>query len=150
MKEELSKNFSLSEFLISSTRPDMAKQMKVSDKEYENIKKLVIEILQPIRDTLNENITISSGFRCEKLNKAIGGSASSDHMYAMAADIVSKQIRENPEKVARMIWSKNIKSIRQLIVYPNNKFIHVSVNTPLKPYKHEFLKSINNKIERLA
>lgn len=51
------------------------------------IKELTTTILQPLRDAWGKPITISSGYRCEELNKAVGGSKTSAHMTGYAADI---------------------------------------------------------------
>ncbi|MGM9737540.1 MAG: D-Ala-D-Ala carboxypeptidase family metallohydrolase [Candidatus Cryptobacteroides sp.] len=52
------------------------------------VKELTEMILQPLRDAWGGPITISSGWRCEELNKEVGGSATSAHKTGYAADIV--------------------------------------------------------------
>jgi hypothetical protein len=44
-------------------------------------------IFQPIREQFQEPIIISSGYRSEKLNEAIGGSLNSQHSKGQAGDI---------------------------------------------------------------
>jgi len=44
------------------------------------------ELLQPIRDFYNEPLVVHSGFRCSKLNRAIGGSSKSQHCLFEACD----------------------------------------------------------------
>jgi hypothetical protein len=44
-------------------------------------------VLQPLRDKYGKSINITSGYRSPKLNKAIGGSSTSQHCYGQAADI---------------------------------------------------------------
>jgi hypothetical protein len=53
----------------------------------ENFKKLAINIFQPIREHFGKPIIISSGYRSAELNKAIGGSLSSQHSSGEAIDI---------------------------------------------------------------
>jgi uncharacterized protein YcbK (DUF882 family) len=43
--------------------------------------------LQSLRETIERPLTISSGFRCRKHNRAIHGSKDSQHCLGMAADI---------------------------------------------------------------
>lgn len=50
-----------------------------------NIKALVDNILQPVRDHFGQ-VIISSGYRSPKLNAVIGGSATSQHCFGEAAD----------------------------------------------------------------
>ena len=52
-----------------------------------NVVKLANQ-LQTIRDVIKTPIQINSAYRCKKHNKAIGGSASSQHILGKAADIV--------------------------------------------------------------
>jgi hypothetical protein len=53
----------------------------------DNLQALVDNVLQPLRDALGKPINISSGYRSPDVNKAIGGSATSDHTRGQAADI---------------------------------------------------------------
>jgi hypothetical protein len=53
----------------------------------ENFKKLAANIFQPIREHFGKPIIISSGYRSAELNKAIGGSLSSQHCSGEAIDI---------------------------------------------------------------
>jgi hypothetical protein len=53
----------------------------------ENFKKLAEKVFQPIRDHFGVPIRISSGYRSAALNKAIGGSLSSQHCSGEAIDI---------------------------------------------------------------
>lgn len=53
----------------------------------ENLKQLCIHVLEPVKDLANGfSVYISSGYRCEKLNSAIGGSITSQHVKGQAAD----------------------------------------------------------------
>jgi uncharacterized protein YcbK (DUF882 family) len=45
-------------------------------------------MLQCIRNVVDFPLVISSGFRCEAHNKAVGGEADSAHTRGLAADIV--------------------------------------------------------------
>ena len=47
----------------------------------------LLEALQEVRDVLNESMTITSGYRCEAHNKAVGGVNTSSHLKGWAADI---------------------------------------------------------------
>jgi hypothetical protein len=93
---QLSKNLSLAEV----TRSETAKRRGISNmptpEHIENFKKLAENVFQPIRDHFGCPIHISSGYRSEALNKAIGGAgkvingkyvASSQHCHGEAIDI---------------------------------------------------------------
>jgi hypothetical protein len=84
---QLSTNLSLAEV----TRSETAKRRGISNmptpEHIENFKKLAINIFQPIREHFGKPILISSGYRSAELNKAIGGSLSSQHSSGEAIDI---------------------------------------------------------------
>jgi hypothetical protein len=84
---QLSTNLSLAEV----TRSETAKRRGISNmptpEHIENFKKLAVNIFQPIREHFGKPILISSGYRSAELNKAIGGSLSSQHCSGEAIDI---------------------------------------------------------------
>jgi uncharacterized protein YcbK (DUF882 family) len=45
-------------------------------------------VLEPLRITLQKPVIITSGYRSKKLNEAIGGSSTSQHMKGQAADLI--------------------------------------------------------------
>jgi hypothetical protein len=84
---QLSKNLALAEV----TRSETAKRKGISNmptpEHLENFKKLAENVFQPIREHFGVPIHISSGYRSAALNKAVGGSASSQHCTGEAIDI---------------------------------------------------------------
>lgn len=56
-------------------------------KATEALTALVEDVLDPLREMYGHPIYVSSGYRCHRLNKAVGGAASSQHMRGEAADI---------------------------------------------------------------
>lgn len=54
----------------------------------ENLTKIeLLDSLQKVRDILEKPMKITSGYRCEKHNLAVGGVSSSSHLSGTAADI---------------------------------------------------------------
>lgn len=80
-------HFELDEFIRSSVAKRKNIENFPSFEAVENLNELVETILEPLRVAYGMPITISSGYRCEKLNKAVGGVASSVHMKGLAADL---------------------------------------------------------------
>ena len=60
-----------------------------------NLTNLVLKILDPLREKYGKPIIVNSGYRCPELNKAVGGSKTSDHQYGLAADITGGSKTEN-------------------------------------------------------
>ena len=84
----------------------------------ENVKALVTEVLDPVREKLGMPIVVNSGYRCEKHNKDVGGVRNSQHLRGEAADI---HCADN--KRLKQLIIENGK-FDQLITYPT--FLHVS------------------------
>lgn len=121
---EISKNFNLSEFEYSKT----AKKYKIDnavkgDYIKNNIKELVHQVLQPLRDKIEKPIHISSGYRCLKLNEKVGGVPTSQHVYGQAADIKVEDM--SSYEIAKAVMELYL-PFDQMILYPN--FVHISIS----------------------
>jgi hypothetical protein len=84
---QLSANLSLAEVIRSETAKRRGISNMPTPEHIENFKKLAANIFQPIREHFGKPILISSGYRSAELNKAIGGSLSSQHCSGEAIDI---------------------------------------------------------------
>ena len=87
MAVQLTKHFSLEELCASATAKARGIQNKPQVQQIVALVYLTCYVLEPLREAMNEPIPISSGFRCEQLNRAVGGVASSQHMKGQAADL---------------------------------------------------------------
>jgi len=79
-------NFRYGEFEKSDAAIRLDIDNTPDDKQWKNIEKLAVRVLQPIRNRFG-SIKITSGFRAPELNIAIGGSRWSNHCRGEAADI---------------------------------------------------------------
>ena len=126
---KLTKNFTYEEMIASST----AKRLKIDNtpsvKELANLRKLCQEVLQPIRDKYGKTITVTSGYRCPKLNRAVGGSTTSQHVFGQAADITLGTPALKKMLFNLILDMMNKKQIRvgQLIDEYGYRWIHVSL-----------------------
>lgn len=87
MKEQITKNFTLSELTHSDTALKYGLSNIPSNAEYMNMKALCENVLQPLRNALNKPIKVNSCFRSSQVNAKVGGAKSSQHLLGMAADI---------------------------------------------------------------
>lgn len=83
----LTRNLSLAEMIKSNTAKRLGIKNSPTDEHLGNMILWAENIFQPIRDQFQEPIIISSGYRSEKLNEAIGGSLNSQHSKGQAGDI---------------------------------------------------------------
>jgi uncharacterized protein YcbK (DUF882 family) len=84
--KKLSSNFSVREFACS----DGSDPIFIADE--------LVVVLQKIRTHFGRAVTITSAYRTPARNSAVGGTAYSQHLYGMAADIKVSGI--SPKKVA--------------------------------------------------
>ncbi len=75
---KLSKNFALSEITHSNTAKRLGIDNEPTETHLQNMQYLVDNLIQPLRDAVGP-IRVSSGYRNPELNRAIGGSRSSQH-----------------------------------------------------------------------
>ena len=86
------KYFSISEMLKSDTAVKRGLWNGANLEVEENLRALVEQVLDPLREAYGKPIRVTSGYRCPKLNTLVGGSPNSQHMKGEAADIVGSPI----------------------------------------------------------
>lgn len=84
---KLSQNLSLNEVTKSNTAMRRGIDNTPSEEHLENLKYVAEKVFQPIREYFGVPIYISSGYRSQALNEAIGGSPRSFHSHGMALDL---------------------------------------------------------------
>lgn len=131
LKYQPMKYFSYSEFFSSDVAekhqvkniPDDAQLSQV----LENIKALVLNVLDPLRAMIARPIIITSGYRCQRVNELVGGSKTSQHLVGKAADFhIQGHTPQQMEMVYRTI--QMYYDFDQLIFYPSKNIIHISWN----------------------
>lgn len=125
---KLSKNFTYDEMIHSATAKRLNIDNMPNAKELENLKVLCQTVLQPIRDKRGSAITVTSGYRCPKLNALVGGSKTSQHVFGQAADITLGNPTLNKKLFNMIVDMINKKEIRvgQLIDEYNYRWLHIS------------------------
>lgn len=115
--QELTKSATASRRGINNTPDDSVKK---------NLTLLVEHILDPLREAWGAPIIVTSGYRCGRLNKAVGGAAKSQHLYGQAADIRTVSDRpEDNKKLFDLIRELKL-PYDQLIDEYNYNWVHVS------------------------
>lgn len=82
------RHFELQEFLVSDTARSRRIDNYPGFAEVDNLRDLCEGVLDPLREAWGSALNVTSGYRCPKLNKAVGGVSNSVHQKGLAADIV--------------------------------------------------------------
>lgn len=116
-KTQLSANFKSNEFACKGK--GCCSKVLIDEK--------LVEYLQRIRNHFGKPVTINSAFRCEKHNKAVGGSSGSYHVKGQAADIVVKGVK--PAEVAKYAETIGILGIGLYERDKDGYFVHIDTRT---------------------
>lgn len=81
------KHFTMQELASSATAERKGIDNTPDQKAAAALTVLVANVLDPLRDAWGKPIVVNSGYRCPKLNRAVGGVARSQHTKGEAADI---------------------------------------------------------------
>lgn len=117
------KYFTLKELTRSATAEAKGIDNTPTPEVEKNLTLLVENVLDPLREIYGKPITVNSGYRCPELNKAVGGSKTSDHVKGFAADITGGSKEEN-ERIFNII--KHNFHFKQLIDEKGFSWVHVS------------------------
>lgn len=134
----LTKHFSLAEMIRSDEALRLGIRNVPDEQQQDNLRRLCVEILEPLRAVLGRPITVTSGLRVPVLNTIIGGSQTSDHCHGRAADI----------KVEGMTAKAVCETVRaaglpyKQLIHEFGAWCHVSIPPRAEPPKREDLTAI--------
>lgn len=124
---KLSKNFTLEEYSKSQTADRLGIDNVPSAQHLDNARMLFERVVQRVRDHFGPTV-INSGYRSPALNKAVGGSNTSQHSTGQAVDI--EVPGKSNQEVA--VWIRDNLEFDQLILegykpgIPGSGWVHVS------------------------
>jgi uncharacterized protein YcbK (DUF882 family) len=109
---DLTKDFSTSEFMCKCGCRKCTIDLKL------------VHILQSIRDVVGFPLAVSSGYRCEEHNRAVGGEPNSAHTRGLAVDLLipASPLRYKFLKEALVVFKR---------IGISEEFIHVDVDKNL-------------------
>lgn len=126
----LTTHFTLAEFTASQAaaraRPPLDNTPPAA--VYNNIRSTAIA-LEVVRVALGHPIIISSGYRSDAVNRAVGGAASSGHKSGWAVDFICPSFGR-PLDVCREIVSANIPY--DLLIHEFGAWVHISFAPALR------------------
>lgn len=138
------KYFSIAELCKSQTANDNGINNTPS-KEIESNLTILIGFLDELREQWGSPIRVNSGYRCEALNKAVKGSATSAHMLGFAADLWPLNGKFEDFKIFCLDFIAN-KEYDQCIIEKNSsgsQWIHIGLyNNKMEQRKSHFSLSV--------
>lgn len=120
----MAQHFTLAEL----TRSDTADRLRIANTpnhdEVRQLNHLMDNCLDPIRKAWGKPIGVNSGYRCRRLNEAVGGAPTSQHLKGEAADITTGS-KEGNRRLFELIQSLGV-DFDQLIDESGYKWLHIS------------------------
>lgn len=136
------KYFKFEQWAVSSTAKQKGIDNSVPPNFQPRVKELVEKILDPLREAWGSDIIVSSGYRCDALNRAIGGSRTSAHSQAYAADLVPVGRSTNEFALFVMHWlhDNNIKFDQFIDEHkPNSAWVHIAIRNGGEQQRKQYL-----------
>ena len=130
---QISEHISYTEATFSLTAKRLGIDNTPNPDQLQNMKELAENVFEPLREALGNNpIHISSFFRCQKLNKVVGGAINSQHvaLNGSAMDIQNESNPSNKEIFDYIKWGMEFDQL--ICEFPdkdgNPSWVHVSWN----------------------
>ena len=134
------------------SRSDTAKRKNIDNSVPSNLRphaeELINNILDPLRDAWGSDLYLTSAYRGYALNKVVGGSTTSAHSYAYAADLVPKNGKTLEFKEFAMKWLLNNGiNFDQFIDEYSGKssWVHIGIRNGSGNQRKQYLKYLNGK-----
>lgn len=143
---KLTENLTLEEAIYSAKGRALGLDNTPSAAEIKVMKVTAEKVFQPVRDHFGKPIKVTSMYRSAAVNRAVGGSATSQHRTGEAIDMQGLQGLTNAEI---FYYIKNHLDFDQLIwEYGNQQqpaWVHVSYTAKRKNRKMVFAIGVNKK-----
>jgi zinc D-Ala-D-Ala carboxypeptidase len=123
--EKISQHITLKEATFSQTAENLKINNTPGQKELEAMVLVAEKCFEPLRAWYGKPIRINSFYRNSALNKAVKGSATSQHLKGEAIDIDAGSSVENKKLFE---WCRDNLTFDQLINEYNYSWVHISYN----------------------
>ena len=120
------KYFTMNELTASATAKRLGIPNVPTWREADNLRLLVENVLDPLREAWGAPIIVTSGYRSKLLNEMVGGAANSQPVLGMAADI--RSLSDKPSENERLfdITRRLDLPFDQLIDEYHYNWVHIS------------------------
>ena len=138
MGKQWTEHFNEVEFTVSRSHPDLV--VRIPSKYQDSMKRVAVELFEPIRSELGRTIKILSGYRSPELNAAVGGSRTSQHVVGQAADGTAVDLRDVIYLIIDMVQDGKLDTAGQIIYYPDQAFFHIALASRRYPKPTLYIK----------
>jgi len=123
VNQQLSKNFSLDEFIVSRTSERFGYNNTPEDQAISNLKELCVHVLRQFREIIGVSVFFSSVYRCSSANVIKGGYYHLQHLEGKAADFLT------PSCQLSASFNTILKNLPfDQLIFEFGKWIHVYYN----------------------
>lgn len=126
----LSPHFTLAELTRSDTAAARGIDNAPGSEHLANLQRLAAT-LEQVRALLGQPMLISSGYRSPALNRAVGGSSTSDHSNGLAADFTSPRFGA-VRQVCEAIQASGIAFDQLIYEQGNTEWVHLGIGTRMR------------------
>lgn len=142
----MSEHFSFIELVDSKSHPELVNQNMVDARGYEKQLKYTASTLEEIRAILGVPMKITSGFRNNALNKAVGGSPTSGHAKGLCADFIPIGMDVNDAFELIQFNKDKCPSLKKCIYESvrGSKWLHIETKTEVNQ-PQQFFTTTNGK-----
>ena len=146
------KYFQLIEFQKSAVAKKRGIDNSIPQQYIQNVYNLVNNILDPLKEAWGGDIIVTSGFRCDAVNNAVGGSTTSAHSYALAADLVPSngKLEEFKQFTMEWLYANNILFDQYINEYQgSSSWVHIGYTNRAGKQRKQWMLYKNKKYTRI-
>lgn len=118
----ISEHFTLEEMTFSQTAARRGIDNTPPPEHFRNLRRLCA-LLEDVRDVCATPVMVTSGYRCQELNDAVGGAKNSQHLTGCAADIKCAGL--SVEETIQIIIEADLSYDQLIMEY--DSWVHISV-----------------------
>ena len=118
----LTEHFTLEELVYSAIAVEHGVDNWPRATVVRNLQSLAEDLLEPLRLWIGKGIAVTSGYRCEEVNRLAGGAKHSQHLFGEAADCY---IPEGPVALLAALMASRL-AFDQAITYRRKHILHLS------------------------
>ena len=140
--------FTISELTASDTAKVKGIDNSPTTAVRANLVALIETLLDPLREAWKSPIKVTSGYRCSILNRAVGGSSTSAHLYGCAADIVPLNGKIAEFKAFCLNYFGNRRHLFDQVILEDNgksEWVHIGLKTKDGRKRGQLMEFKNNR-----